>query len=76
MDFLFQEDYELVSHDWEKKAEEKKQEKDSTDEKIEIYWTSDYSYFFTLNKKSLCGWSRTSEWDVHLEIPIPPPEKV
>ncbi|WP_299212325.1 hypothetical protein [uncultured Aquimarina sp.] len=75
-DFLFQEDYELVNYDWDKNAEKEKQEKDSKDEKIEILLTSDYSYQFTNNKKSLCPWSQTSLWDVHLEIPIPPPEQV
>ncbi|MFD2561257.1 hypothetical protein [Aquimarina rubra] len=75
-DFLFQDDYELVNYDWDKNAEKEKQEKDGKDEKIEILLTSDYSYHVSYHKKSFCSWLQTSLWDVHLEIPIPPPEMV
>ncbi|WP_299438501.1 hypothetical protein [uncultured Aquimarina sp.] len=75
-DFLFLEDYELVNYDWDKNAEEEKKEKQEKDKKIEIRLTSDYFHQSTYNKKSLYSWSQTSLWDVHLEIPIPPPEQV
>jgi len=73
--FLVQGDYELVIHQWDKDDDdEKKQEKEGKDEKIEMRIASDYSYHFIHNKKSLCPWTRTSIWDIHLEIPIPRPE--
>ncbi|WP_109299196.1 hypothetical protein [Aquimarina sp. AU474] len=78
--FFTQSDYELANYDYDKdtkkkKKKKEKKEKDSKDEKIEIQ-VSEYSYLFANNKKSLCSWAQASLWDVHLEILIPPPERV
>ncbi len=76
--FFVQGDYELVNYDWDNDSKKKKEkkEKDSKDEKIENQVVNEYPYLFTCNKKPLCYWKQASLWDVHLEIPIPPPEQV